>query len=110
MTAAAMGARKLDEKRSLPFFGIPKLIPYIKKYRNMLLIMILCGCGGTLVDILLPLLQRYALNHFIGERTTDTLVPYIILYVLAIVFAAVMNYIACRGAMATEVRVNICRT
>ena len=59
--------------KSLPFFGIPRLFPYLKKYRKTLTWMILCGLLGTGVDILMPVLQRYALNHFITLRTLDTL-------------------------------------
>ncbi|MBQ9251706.1 MAG: ABC transporter ATP-binding protein [Clostridia bacterium] len=95
-----------EYKAYLPFFGIPRLFPYIKKYRKTLLIMLICGLAGTGVDLALPLLQRYALNHYIAERTLDTLPLYIVLYVLIILYGAVVNYIATRGAMATEVRVN----
>lgn len=106
MTMTVQRTAEKEKKRSLPFFGIPKLFPLMKKYRKTLFIMVLCGLGGTAVDILLPLLQRYALNHFIGGKTTDTMLVFIVGYVAAILFAAVMNYISCRGAMATEVRVN----
>ncbi len=101
-----MEANQQEYKASLPFFGIPRILPYVRAYRKTLLIMIFCGLGGTSVDILLPLLQRYALDHFIALNTLDTLPWYIAVYALAIVFAAVMNYIACRGAMTTEVSVN----
>ena len=90
----------------LPFFGIPRLIPYLKPFRKMLTVMVVCGLGGSAVDILLPLLQRYALDHFIALKTLDTLPVYLALYVLAILFAAVMNFISCKGAMETEVSVN----
>ncbi|MBR7174957.1 MAG: ABC transporter ATP-binding protein [Clostridia bacterium] len=98
----------MEEKKtkSLPFFGIPKILPYVKKYRHRLMFMIFCGLGGTAVDIVPPLFQRYALNHFIAENTLDTLPWYIALYILTILFAAVMNYTACRNAMTTEVSVN----
>jgi len=95
-----------EDRSSLRFFGIPKLFPFLRKYRRQLTIMIVCGLGGSAVDIFLPLLQRYALNHFIGERTLDTLPVYIAVYVGAILFAARANYISCRGAMTTEVSVN----
>jgi len=98
--------RGRQEQRSLPFFGIPRILPYLKPYRKMLTMMILCGLGGSAVDIALPLFQRYALNHFIAGNTLDTLPWYIAVYVLAILFAARMNYISCRGAMTTEVSVN----
>ena len=98
----------MEEKKtkSLPFFGIPKILPYVKKYRHRLMFMIFCGLGGTAVDIVPPLFQRYALNHFIAENTLDTLPWYIALYILTILFVAVMNYTACRNAMTTEVSVN----
>ena len=97
----------LEENRaSLPFFGIPRLIPYIRKYRKTLGIMFVCGLGGTAVDLALPMLQRYALNHYIANKTLDTLPFYLVLYVLIILFGAVMNYISASGAMSTEVRVN----
>ena len=98
----------MEEKKtkSLPFLGIPKILPYVKKYRHRLMFMIFCGLGGTAVDIVPPLFQRYALNHFIAENTLDTLPWYIALYILTILFAAVMNYTACRNAMTTEVSVN----
>ena len=98
----------MEEKKtkSLPFFGIPQILPYVKKYRHRLMFMIFCGLGGTAVDIVPPLFQRYALNHFIAENTLDTLPWYIALYILTILFAAVMNYTACRNAMTTEVSVN----
>ena len=97
----------LEENRaSLPFFGIPRLIPYIRKYRKTLWVMFVCGLGGTAVDLALPMLQRYALNHYIANKTLDTLPFYLVLYVLIILFGAVMNYISASGAMSTEVRVN----
>ena len=95
-----------DYRASLPFFGIPRLFPYMRKYRKTLLIMLICGLLGTGVDLVLPLLQRYALNHYIANRTLDTLPMYVALYVVIILFGAVVNFISTRGAMSTEVRVN----
>ena len=95
-----------EQRGSLPFFGIPKLAPYIRKYRKTLGMMILCGLGGTGVDLGLPLLQRYALNHYIGEKTLDTLPFYLALYVAVILFGAAVNYLATLKAWSTEVRIN----
>ena len=97
---------KRDERASLPFFGIPRLFPYIRKYRRTLTLMFFCGLGGTAVDLALPLLQRYALNHYIAERTLDTLPFYIVLYVLILLFGAAVNYTSTLGAWSTEVRIN----
>ena len=79
------------ETASLPFFGIPRILPYIRNYRKTLLTMIVCGLVGSCLDIALPLFQRYALNHFIALGTLDTLPLFIVLYVVAIVAAAAAN-------------------
>ena len=92
-----------ENKKSLPFFGIGKMLPFLKKYKKSLLIMVICGLAGTLVDIAVPLFQRYSLNHFVGGGTLDTLWIFIILYVAAIVFAAVANYISAMLATCVEV-------
>ena len=94
------------EKTSLPFFGIPRVVPYARKYSRTLATMVICGLIGTGMDIALPLFQRYALNHFIAGGTTDTLPLFIVIYVLAIVAAGCATFIACKGAMTTEVSMN----
>lgn len=104
MTQAAAELKK--DAVSLPFFGIPRIMPYVGKYKKTLRIMLLCGLIGSAMDIALPLFQRYALNHFITLGTLDTLPWFILIYASAIVFASCANYIACRGAMTTEVSVN----
>ena len=95
-----------QDYKSLPFFGIPRLFPYLKKYRKTLTWMVICGLLGTGVDISMPVLQRYALNHFITLRTLDTLPWYILIYVMLILFASCVNFVSCNGAMKTEVSVN----
>ena len=91
---------------SLPFFGIPRILPYVKKYRKTLLVMLIGGLVGTGLDIGLPLFQRYALDHFIALGTLDTLPLFIVIYVAAILLAGCATFFACRGAMTTEVSVN----
>ena len=54
-----------ENKKGLPFFGIGRMLPFLKKYSKTLLVMVLCGLAGTLVDIAVPLFQRYSLNHFV---------------------------------------------
>ncbi len=94
------------EKRSLPFFGIGKVLPFMKKYRRQLFIMVACGLISTGIDLLTPQFERYALNHFIPNKTLDGLPLFILLYVLALVVTGAVNYVSCTYAMATEVQVN----
>ena len=96
-----------NEKRvSLPFFGIGKILPYLKKYRKTILIMVSCGLAGTASDIVMPLFQRYSLNSFVGGKTLSGLWLFIALYVLAVVMTALANYASCQRALAMEVSVN----
>lgn len=92
--------------KHLKFFGIGKILPFLKKVRGMLLCMVLLGLVSSTVDIVLPLFQRYALNHFIGEKTFDTLWIFIVLYVMTLLCAAVVNYISCAQATIVEMRVS----
>lgn len=95
-----------EETRSLPFFGIGKVLPYIKSHTGVMRAMVLCGLLGTLLDLAVPQFQRYALNHFIGDETLDTLPWFILVYAASIVLMGGLNYIACAYAMRTEVCVN----
>ncbi|MCR4606664.1 MAG: ABC transporter ATP-binding protein/permease [Oscillospiraceae bacterium] len=88
---------------SLKYFGIGKVIPFLKKYRSQIAVMLICGLATGLVDTILPLFGRYALNHYVAERTLDTLPSYICIYVIAIVFSAVNNYYSCTLATRIEV-------
>ena len=95
-----------ENKSSLKFFGIGKMLPFLKKYRGMMLTMVLCGAAGSIIDIGTPLLQRYALNHFVGLGTLDTLAPFILMYVFVILFAGVSNFFSAKTALWLEVRLD----
>ena len=95
-----------EKTTHLKFFGIGKILPYLKNVRGMILCMAVLGLFSSGIDIILPLFQRYALNHFIGEKTFDTLAIFIVLYVLTLLCAAVVNYISCAQATIVEMRVS----
>ena len=90
----------------LKFFGIGKILPFLRSVRGKIFLMIFFGLTGSLTDIILPLFQRYALDHFIGLGVFDTIVPFLTLYILTILAAAGSNYISCALATIIEMRVN----
>ena len=92
--------------KHLKFFGIGKILPYLKHVRGQLAIMIFCGLCGSFVDIVLPLFQRYALDHFVGGNTLDTITAFVICNVGVILILAVVNYISCAQATIVEMKVN----
>ena len=96
-----------DQKtKHLKFFGIGKILPYIKEVRKLMLVMVIFGLLGSVADIVIPQYQRYALDHFIGLRTFDTIVLFIVAYLVTILLQSVVNYISCSLAMIIEMRVN----
>lgn len=95
-----------EEKKSLPFFGIGKVLPFMKPYTKVLIVMVSCGLFSTCMDLLIPQFQRYALNHFITGSTLDTLPLFILIYVISLLVMGAVNYVSCKHAMATEVQVN----
>lgn len=92
-----MNARNTKDKQqyvSLPFFGLPKVFKYIKKYRNWIIIMITCGVLASAGDILIPFFQRYALNHLEDGVFIANLVPFILFYVLTLLGKIITDFIS----------------
>ena len=97
---------KEKKQTHLPFFGIGRILPYLTHVRKMTAVMIFFGLVGSATDIIIPLFQRYALDHFIALGIFDTLVPFILLYLGTLIGAAASNYIAASLATTIEMLVN----
>lgn len=95
---------KGTNKTKLKFFGIGRIAPYLAKLKKLIVFMVFFGLMGSLTDIILPLFQRYALDHYVGLGTFDTIGIFLVLYVLTILVAAGSNYISCALAIIIEMR------
>ena len=95
---------KGTNKTKLKFFGIGRIVPYLAKLKKLIVFMVFFGLMGSLTDIILPLFQRYALDHYVGLGTFDTIGIFLVLYVLTILVAAGSNYISCALAIIIEMR------
>lgn len=89
-----------DQVIKLPYYGIPKLLPYLKPFAVLMTVMIICGLAGTATDIILPLFQQYAINNFIANETLKGLSSFIIAYIAVILAQAGVNlvstYLSCK--------------
>lgn len=82
-----------DEKIvKLPLFGLPKLWPFIKKYKKLFVWMIVAGVAYSVFDAIYPLFNRYAINHFVEGKTLDTIMIFIALYLLVTLMQCIINY------------------
>lgn len=88
----AKDTTKKKDEASLPFFGIPKLIPYVRPYRRTILIMIILGGLSSVVDAIYPLFNRYALNHYVVGNTLDTIWWFLGLYIVILALQVWDNY------------------
>ena len=91
---------------SLRFFGIPKMIPLVKRFRKEVAIISATALASGVLDLFGPLFNRYALNHFVTEGTLDTLPQFIALYILMLALIGLTAYINIRVQIATEVTMN----
>ena len=97
--------KKETEFKTLPYFGINKLLPYLKPYRGIIFWMITLGFAGGLVDIVLPLFQEYAIDHFIAKQTLDTMDTFIWVYLAVLAFQVIANGISAYQACQIEMYV-----
>ena len=95
-----------QKTKHLKFFGIGRIMPYLSGLKKQMAIMVFFGLTGSLTDIILPLFQRYALDHYVGQGVWDTVGIFVALYLLTILVAAGSNYISCALAIIIEMRAN----
>ena len=82
---------KGKENVSLPLFGLPRLIPLLKPYRNRMIRMIILGLACSVIDVCYPLFNRYALDHFVAEGSMEGLPAFILLYLAVLVLQSLIN-------------------
>ena len=94
------------KQKHLKLFGIPKILPFLKHVRGMILVMVALAIVSSFVDITIPQFQRYALDTFVGKGSMANILPFVIAYIAMILLAAVVNYISCAQATIVEMKVN----
>ena len=83
-----------EKQKRLPFFGIPKLFPYLYPYSFRIISMILLGGVSSAIDAAYPLFNRYALDHFVGERTLRGIQWFVALYLILLFGQGIINYVS----------------
>ena len=92
--------------KHLKFFGIGKILPFLKPVRGQILMMVFLAVISSFVDVVIPQFQRYALDTFVGKGTMSTIVPFVTAYLSVILLASIVNYISCAQATIVEMKVN----
>ncbi len=85
----------MKKNTSSRFFGLGKMIPFIRPYVGGMLVMILLGALSSVADSVYPLFNRYAINHhYIALGTLDTLTAFILLYLLVLFLQVICNVVS----------------
>ncbi len=90
---------------ALPYFGINKLLPFLKPYRVTIVSMITLGFAGGLMDIVIPLFQEYAIDNFIARQTVSAMGSFVAAYVTVLLFQVIANGISAYQACQVEMYV-----
>lgn len=95
-----------QQKTQLKFFGIGKILPFLTHVKKQIFCMIALALVSSLIDIITPQFQSYALDNFVEKKTMDTIVWFVVAYLATIGVAALVNYISCAQATIVEMKVN----
>lgn len=79
-----------------------RLLPFLKPYRWLMLLLILTNIIISVVDVLLPLFQRYAVDHFIEQQSLAGFQRFIIGYIVVIVLQVLSFVFYTLSAMKME--------
>ena len=94
-----------DEKeftRSFDWGIWKRLKPFLKNYRADFVGMLSFNGLCALVDVVLPLMQRYAIRNFIENGVTTGLLPYALVYLALIVLQGLSVMWFCNNSMRIE--------
>ena len=100
-----MTDEKTPQRTHLKWFGIPRLLPFLRPHRGLFVLLFVFGLAGSASEILYPLFQRYAIDRYIAEGTLDTMPWFVLSYVGVMVLSALSVYLSNSGSAKLEVRV-----
>ena len=92
------------KKTSLPWFGLPKLFPFLKSCKKILICGFLLSLLISAGDVGMPLFQRYAINHYVGENTLAGLGWFCALFLVVLAVRYGVNYASMVLSSVIEVR------
>lgn len=97
---------KNKQNVSLPLFGIPALLPWLKPYGSVIALMVALGFVTSLIDALYPLFNRYALDHFAAGGTLSGMPVFILLYLAVLAVQCTASYKSMLDSGKVEMSVN----
>ena len=99
-----MGHDEQEYTKSFEWASWKKLLPFVRPFRKTILMVLILNLICAMVDIALPLFQRYAIDNFIEAGTVEGLVPFGLVYAAVIAAQALAVILFTRGSMRIEMK------
>ncbi len=97
---AACEEKEYDQPFSLKIWA--KMLPFFKPYKKDFAITFSMNIFLALVDVIVPLFQSYAIDHFITQNTLDGIRLFTAVYILVLVGQTVCVYVSVHSASTIE--------
>ncbi|MBP5209424.1 MAG: ABC transporter ATP-binding protein [Clostridia bacterium] len=82
-----------DHVPHLRFFGLPRLVPYLRPYRRLFWLMLVFDVLFGAIDTVIPLFQSWAINHYILPGELVRLGLFVALYVVVLLVQLLVSYL-----------------
>lgn len=92
-----------ENKTTPPFFGLPKIYPYIKQYGKRTIILILFLLVTCVIDLIMPLFTKYAIDTYFKGGNITGVGLYALLYTAASVLQTAATVTWLRMSIESEV-------
>ena len=96
---------RLEEKeytKSFDYAIWKRIFPFLKPYKKTVVMILIMNFFCSLIDIILPLFQRFAINHFIEGNTLSGIGIFAVVYIAAIALQGASVIAFTRGSMRIE--------
>ena len=77
-------------------------MPYLHGMGKLLFAMMFFGTLGSVMDVVIPLFQQYAIDHFIADKTMQGIAWFVAAYLVVMLIQTSSNYISAYGACKVE--------
>lgn len=81
-----------------------KLFPFLRPYRSTFVWLIFFNALCAVIDVVIPLFQKYAIANFIEKNTLQGLIPYALAYLAVVAMQVASVVIFSRGSIQLNMR------
>ena len=79
-----------------------RLLQYALRWKKLLAGVVVCLFTVSFVDILYPLLSKYAIDHFVEQRTTSGILTYVLVTIGMIILQSICSTFFVMGGGAAQ--------